>query len=135
MNSRLKGLPCIRQPVRSCCWQLCFLCRDYEVTEEPRHALRLLRHSVEAIRPHEASLEACYRLSVNCTVEALAVNADAARETVTHPVGELFAHVAMIFQNPEAQLFSSTVEQELAFGLESLGLPQDEIRQRVRESA
>lgn len=52
-----------------------------------------------------------------------------------HPVSELFSHVAMIFQNPEAQLFNSTVERELAFGLESLGLPRDEIRRRVAESA
>ncbi len=56
-------------------------------------------------------------------------------DTGTHPVSELFSHVAMIFQNPEAQLFNSTVERELAFGLESLGLPRDEIRQRVAESA
>jgi energy-coupling factor transporter ATP-binding protein EcfA2 len=56
-------------------------------------------------------------------------------DTGTHPVSELFSHVAMIFQNPEAQLFNSSVERELAFGLESLGLHRDEIRQRVAESA
>jgi energy-coupling factor transporter ATP-binding protein EcfA2 len=56
-------------------------------------------------------------------------------DTGMHPVSELFSHVAMIFQNPEAQLFNSSVERELAFGLESLGLPRDEIRQRVAESA
>lgn len=55
-------------------------------------------------------------------------------DTRTHPVSELFAHVGMIFQNPEAQLFNSTVEHELGFGLESLGLSRDEIRQRVEES-
>jgi energy-coupling factor transporter ATP-binding protein EcfA2 len=52
-----------------------------------------------------------------------------------HPVSELFAHVGLIFQNPEAQLFNGTVERELAFGLESLGLPRREIWQRVAESA
>jgi energy-coupling factor transporter ATP-binding protein EcfA2 len=56
-------------------------------------------------------------------------------DTRNHPVGELFAHVGMIFQNPEAQLFNSTVERELAFGLESLGLPRREIGQRVGETA
>jgi energy-coupling factor transporter ATP-binding protein EcfA2 len=52
-----------------------------------------------------------------------------------HPVSELFAHVGMVFQNPEAQLFNSTVERELAFGLESLGLPRSEIDRRLVESA
>lgn len=56
-------------------------------------------------------------------------------DTQAHPVSELFAHVGMVFQNAEAQLFSSTVERELAFGLESLGLSRGEIRRRVAESA
>ena len=41
----------------------------------------------------------------------------------------------MIFQNPTVQLFNHTVAAELAYGLESLGLPRDEIQRRVRESA
>jgi energy-coupling factor transporter ATP-binding protein EcfA2 len=51
------------------------------------------------------------------------------------PVHELFAHVGLVFQNPEAQLFNSTVERELAFGLESLGLPARDIRQRIQWAA
>ncbi len=46
-------------------------------------------------------------------------------------LGDLFSEVAMIFQNPEAQLFGATVEGEIAFGLESLGLPREEIRVRI----
>jgi energy-coupling factor transport system ATP-binding protein len=56
-------------------------------------------------------------------------------DTRQHPVGELFEHVGVIFQNPTVQLFNSTVARELAYGLESLGLPRDEIARRVRESA
>ncbi|MBI3942175.1 MAG: energy-coupling factor ABC transporter ATP-binding protein [Chloroflexi bacterium] len=52
-----------------------------------------------------------------------------------HPVSELFAHVGMVFQNAEAQLFNSTVRRELAFGLESLGLSRPEILRRVAEIA
>ena len=37
----------------------------------------------------------------------------------------------MIFQNPDNQLVSTTVEREVAFGLENLGLPSREIHQRV----
>ena len=37
----------------------------------------------------------------------------------------------MIFQNPDNQLVSTTVEREVAFGLENLGLPTPEIHERV----
>ena len=51
------------------------------------------------------------------------------------PVSELFAEVALVLQNAEAQLFTTRVESELAFGLESLGLPASEIGQRVAQAA
>jgi energy-coupling factor transporter ATP-binding protein EcfA2 len=41
----------------------------------------------------------------------------------------------MVFQNPEAQLFNQTVEKEIAFGLESLGLARREIKLRIDEAA
>ena len=37
----------------------------------------------------------------------------------------------MIFQNPDNQLVSTTVEREVAFGLENLGLPSPDIHDRV----
>ena len=37
----------------------------------------------------------------------------------------------MIFQNPDNQLVSTTVEREVAFGLENIGLPSPEIHDRV----
>lgn len=51
------------------------------------------------------------------------------------PMSTLFRHVGMLRQDPAAQLFSSTVERELAFGLESLGLARTEIRARIQEIA
>jgi len=41
--------------------------------------------------------------------------------------------VGFLFQNPDIQLFSSTVFDEIAFGPLQLGLPQDEIRQRIED--
>ena len=52
-------------------------------------------------------------------------------DTRTETVATLFARVGMVFQNPDAQLFSRTVEGEIAFGLESLGLPRHEIQTRI----
>jgi energy-coupling factor transporter ATP-binding protein EcfA2 len=47
------------------------------------------------------------------------------------PVPQLAARVGMVYQDPESQLFSATVEAEVAFGPENLGLPRGEIRERV----
>lgn len=39
--------------------------------------------------------------------------------------------VGMVFQNPENQIVSTTVEREIAFGLENLCIEQNEMHQRV----
>jgi cobalt/nickel transport system ATP-binding protein len=43
----------------------------------------------------------------------------------------LRSEIAIVFQNPEEQLFCSTVEEDLAFGPKNLLLSDDEIAQRV----
>jgi energy-coupling factor transporter ATP-binding protein EcfA2 len=48
-----------------------------------------------------------------------------------HTTAELAAHVGMVFQNPENQLFSLSVERDVAFGPENLGLAREETRKRV----
>jgi len=48
-----------------------------------------------------------------------------------HPTYEIAQHVGMVFQNPENQLFALSVEKDVAFGLENLGVPREEIRKRV----
>ena len=40
-------------------------------------------------------------------------------------------HVGFVFQDPEAQFVVSTVEDELAFGMENFGLPPALMRQRI----
>jgi cobalt/nickel transport system ATP-binding protein len=42
-------------------------------------------------------------------------------------------NVGFLFQNPDAQLFSSTVWEELAFGPVQMGLPKEDIERRVRD--
>ena len=43
-------------------------------------------------------------------------------------------HVGMLFQNPESGLVAPFVEDDVAFGLENLGLRREEMRERVREA-
>jgi cobalt/nickel transport system ATP-binding protein len=47
---------------------------------------------------------------------------------------QLPTRVGIVFQNPDDQLFSSTVGEDVAFGPLNLGLPADEVRRRVKES-
>ena len=47
---------------------------------------------------------------------------------------EVKRRVGMVFQNPDNQLISSIVEEDVAFGPENLGLDPKEIRKRVDES-
>jgi energy-coupling factor transport system ATP-binding protein len=42
--------------------------------------------------------------------------------------------VGMVFQNPDNQIVSSIVEEDVAFGVENLGIPPEEIRERVDEA-
>ncbi len=45
--------------------------------------------------------------------------------------GELWRHIGFVFQNPMDQLFCADCYEEIAFGLKSLGLADDEISRRV----
>ena len=54
--------------------------------------------------------------------------------TREHAVGELAAHVGMVFQEADSQLFFQTIEDDVAFGSENLCVPSDEIVQRVNET-
>jgi energy-coupling factor transporter ATPase len=44
---------------------------------------------------------------------------------------EIRRKVAMVFQHPESQAVATTIEEDVAFGPENLGVPPDEIRHRV----
>ena len=45
---------------------------------------------------------------------------------------ELSSHVGFVFQNPENQLFSLSVERDVGFGLENMGVPREEAIERVQ---
>ncbi|ALM74772.1 energy-coupling factor ABC transporter ATP-binding protein [Thermococcus barophilus] len=47
-------------------------------------------------------------------------------------VAKLSTIVGLVLQNPDSQLFNMTVEEEVAFGLENLGLDPEEIKRRIK---
>ena len=49
-------------------------------------------------------------------------------------VFEVRSKCGMVFQNPDNQLVATVVEEDVAFGLENLGVEPDEIRRRVDEA-
>ena len=55
-------------------------------------------------------------------------------DTVNHRVYELAEKVGMVIQDPEAQLFMPTIKDEIAFGLENLAIPKEEIFKRINEA-
>ncbi|HLF27277.1 MAG TPA: energy-coupling factor transporter ATPase [Anaerolineae bacterium] len=65
------------------------------------------------------------RLAGRVTVDGL--------DTRAHAPAELAAHVGFVFQDPEAQFVTERVEDELAFGLENLGVAPLIMRKRIEE--
>ena len=47
---------------------------------------------------------------------------------------EIRREAGMVFQNPDNQIVSSIVEEDVAFGVENLGVPSQECRKRVDEA-
>ena len=42
--------------------------------------------------------------------------------------------VGMVFQNPDNQIVAAIIEEDVAFALENLGVPRDEIRRRIDDA-
>jgi energy-coupling factor transporter ATPase len=55
----------------------------------------------------------------------------AGMDTTTHETHAMAKSVGLVFQNPENQLFALSIEKDVAFGLENLGVPREEMRKRV----
>jgi cobalt/nickel transport system ATP-binding protein len=47
---------------------------------------------------------------------------------------EVFSKIGIVFQDPDDQLFASTVEEDVAFGPTNMGLPPEEIKERVHQA-
>ncbi|HUI85825.1 MAG TPA: ABC transporter ATP-binding protein [Nitrososphaerales archaeon] len=62
------------------------------------------------------------------TTGAVLVDGDDTRQRTT---AELSRKVGVAFQNPDHQLFSENVEEEIAFALRNFGFPPETVKQRV----
>ena len=53
------------------------------------------------------------------------------KDIASQPLATTCQQVSLLFQNPDDQLFCTLVEDEVAFGLENLGFPPEEIKERI----
>src|SRR5207245_2963346 len=58
----------------------------------------------------------------------------AGRDTQTASLAELTQEVGVLFQDPETQLVMLETDDEIAFGLENIGVPRDEMLVRIAEA-
>lgn len=59
----------------------------------------------------------------------------AGKNTLVTPTYELIEDVGYVFQNPDQQLFSKRVYDELAFGLQNAGFSKEKVKDRIEEVA
>ena len=109
--------PCRSSRGRSACWR------------GPRAAgkttlLRSLKPELVPVGRYEGSVEVLGARVI-----------DEGRQTGALSVRESAAGIGFVMQDPGAQIVCDSVWHELAFGLENLGMPQDEMRRRVAEVA
>jgi energy-coupling factor transport system ATP-binding protein len=56
------------------------------------------------------------------------------QRTAETPLWQLAEQAGLVFQNPAAQMLAESVEREILFGLENLGLPRDDMARRLEET-
>lgn len=62
------------------------------------------------------------------------VSVDGLSTSVEEEMWQVRERVSFVFQNPDNQLVATSVEDDIAFGPENLGLPREEIVQRVERA-
>jgi len=55
-------------------------------------------------------------------------------DTLDNPISKMATHVGVVFDDPETQLIATSVENEIAFALENLLVPREEILARIGPS-
>ena len=115
---------------------------QYEYENEPPHVvlrgvdLVIEKGSFVALLGHNGCGKSTLAKHFNALLlptggRVLVEDMDTVREENTYPVRRL---VGMVLQNPDNQLVSTIVEEDVAFGPENLGLEPAEIRRRVDEA-
>ena len=60
------------------------------------------------------------------------INGDSTKQYTT---AQMARKVGYVFQNPDDQIFNSTVYKEIEYGLKKMNVPQEEIEKRIKDAA
>lgn len=105
----------------------CCALTDISLTIHPGDALAIMGANGSG----KSTLVKCFNGLLQPTEGKVIVDGlDTAMEMNLSPIRR---RIGMIFQNPDNQIVSATVEREIAFGLENLGLAYDDMHTRVQE--
>lgn len=102
--------------------------KDVNLSVEPGEFIAILGHNGSGKSTLAKHFNALLLPSEGCIVVD---GMDTADENHTWDVRST---AGMVFQNPDNQIIGTVVEEDVGFGPENLGIPTDEIWQRVEES-
>ena len=111
---------------------------SYDMEENNKQVLKdinikINKGEIVAILGHNGSGKSTLVKSFNAVIlptggKVFVDKLDTSDENLTYEIRE---KVGMVFQNPDNQIVATIVEEDVAFGPENLGIPREEIRNRV----
>lgn len=109
---------------------------DYEVPVLSDFNLKIEKGSYVSVIGHNGSGKSTIAKLTNGILFPTAgtVTVDGIETKDDESIFDVRRKVGMVFQNPDNQIVSSIVEEDVAFGVENLGIPSDECRRRVDDA-
>ena len=98
--------------------------------------LNIEKNTFVAVLGHNGSgkstMAKCFNgILLPCGGKVYAYGIDTSEE---NRISEIRQNLGMVFQNPDNQIIATVVEEDIAFALENLGVPRDEMVKRVDEA-
>ncbi len=121
------------------------VCFSYEKEDGTTEAVKNFSVRIDAgeyvaVLGHNGSGKSTFAKMLNMILTPNSGRLFVAGEELTSPdfdeddLFRLRKRVGMVFQNPDNQIVASVVEEDVAFGPENLGVPYDEMHERVKEA-
>lgn len=110
-------------------------------TENPKNVLHDINLCIEkgemiAILGHNGSGKSTLAKLFNSLLlpNSGSVSVEGIEPNTDENIFKIRSKVGMVFQNPDNQIVTSIVEEDVAFALENLGVPQPEMKKRVKSA-